>query len=169
MVSLLPTKFHEILFSSFGGVALTNWWTGQKQYVSPSIDYSMLQGYLNWMWSQSLTPFGNILNLILIVVVVSCVKALRLSLSGADPRSPVRGAGGTLKKIVPSGERREIFGGISCEKSRFYAKKSYFIQLRREARKIWGYFVWKITILLQKNHIFPILGGRTCRVCPPPP
>ena len=23
-----------------------------------------------------------------------------------------------------------------------------------------GYFVWKITILRQKNHIFPILGGR---------
>ena len=45
MVSLLPTKFHEILFSSFRGVALTNCdgqtdgqtdrQTGQKQYVSP--------------------------------------------------------------------------------------------------------------------------------------
>ena len=36
--------------------------------------------------------------------------------------------GGALKKIVPSGGRREIFWGISCEKSRFYAKKSYFFQ-----------------------------------------
>jgi hypothetical protein len=39
MVSLLPTKFHEILFSSFRGVELTNCVTdrrtGQKQYVSP--------------------------------------------------------------------------------------------------------------------------------------
>ena len=39
MVSLLSTKFHEILFSSFRGVALTNCVTdrrtGQKQYVSP--------------------------------------------------------------------------------------------------------------------------------------
>ena len=39
MVSLLPTKFHEILFSSFRGVALTNCVTdrrtGQTQYVSP--------------------------------------------------------------------------------------------------------------------------------------
>jgi hypothetical protein len=26
------------------------------------------------------------------------------------------------------GGRREHFGGISCEKSRFYAKKSYFFQ-----------------------------------------
>jgi hypothetical protein len=43
------------------------------------------------------------------------------------------------------GGRREIFWGISCEKSRSYAKKSYFFQLRREARNILGYFVWKIT------------------------
>ena len=37
--------------------------------------------------------------------------------------------GGALKKIAPSGGRREFFWGISCEKSRFYAKKkSYFFQ-----------------------------------------
>jgi hypothetical protein len=36
--------------------------------------------------------------------------------------------GAHLKKIAPSGGRREIFLGISCEKSRFYAKKSYFFQ-----------------------------------------
>ena len=40
---------------------------------------------------------------------------------------------GTLKKIAPSGGRRENIWGILCQKSRFYAKKSYF---------------------------FPILGGR---------
>ena len=51
------------------------------------------------------------------------------------------GGGGALKKIAPSGGRRENFWGISCEKSRFYAKKSYFFQLRREARTFWGYFV----------------------------
>jgi hypothetical protein len=44
-------------------------------------------------------------------------------------------SGGALKKIAPSGGRRENFWGISCEKSRFYAKKSYF---------------------------FPILGGGDC-------
>ena len=49
--------------------------------------------------------------------------------------------------------------GISCEKSRFYAKKSYFFQLRREARKCLGYFVWKITILRQKIIFFPIAEG----------
>ena len=48
---------------------------------------------------------------------------------GADPSFQVRG-GGALKIIAPSGGRRENVGGISCEKSRFYAKKSYFSQCR---------------------------------------
>ena len=54
------------------------------------------------------------------------------------------------------GGRRENFWGNSCEKSRFYAKKSYFFQLRREARKFLGYFVWKITILRQKIIFFQL-------------
>jgi hypothetical protein len=58
---------------------------------------------------------------------------------GADPGFQV--TGGALKKIGPSGGRREKFWGISCKKSRFYAKKSYFFQLQREARKFLGYFV----------------------------
>ena len=33
---------------------------------------------------------------------------------------------------TPSGGRREHFWGISCEKSRFNAKKSYFFQFRGE-------------------------------------
>ena len=33
--------------------------------------------------------------------------------------------GAHLKKIAPSGGRREKFGGISCEKSRFYANKNH--------------------------------------------
>jgi hypothetical protein len=36
--------------------------------------------------------------------------------------------GGALKKIAPSGGRRENFWGISCEKLQFYAKKSYFFK-----------------------------------------
>ena len=38
--------------------------------------------------------------------------------------------GGALKKIAPCGGRRENFWSISCEKSRFYAKKSYFFQFQ---------------------------------------
>ena len=48
------------------------------------------------------------------------------SKAGVDPGFQVRG--GALKKIGPSGGRREHFWGISCEKSRFCAKKSYFFQ-----------------------------------------
>ena len=80
------------------------------------------------------------------------------------------GGGGALKKIAPSGGRREKFWGISCEKTRFYAKKSYSFQLRREARKILGYFVWKITILRQKIKFFVQFEGGWGRAgCAPPP
>ena len=44
--------------------------------------------------------------------------------SGADPGFQVRGD--ALKKIELSGGRRENFWDISCEKSRFYAKKIIF-------------------------------------------
>jgi hypothetical protein len=46
---------------------------------------------------------------------------------GTDPGFQVRW-GGKFLKIAPSGGRREKFWGISCEKSLFYAKKSYFFQ-----------------------------------------
>ena len=36
------------------------------------------------------------------------------------------GGGGALKKIAPSGGKRENFWGILCEKSRFYVKKINF-------------------------------------------
>ena len=39
-----------------------------------------------------------------------------------------------LKKITLSGGRRENFWGISCEKSRFYAKKIIFFPILGEAR-----------------------------------
>jgi hypothetical protein len=35
-----------------------------------------------------------------------------------------------LKKIAPRGGRHENVWGILCEKSRFYAKKSYFFNFR---------------------------------------
>ena len=93
--------------------------------------------------------------------------------AGADPRFQVRGAhlkklrraeGGakffgvfrvknhdfTLKNHIFSncGGRRENFWGISCEKSRFYAKKSYIIQLRGEAHPA------RTPLKLEKKMIF---------------
>ena len=52
-------------------------------------------------------------------------------ITGVDPGFQARGGGGggALKKIAPSEGMHENFWGISCEKSRFYAKKSYFFQL----------------------------------------
>jgi hypothetical protein len=73
--------------------------------------------------------------------------------AGADPGFQVRG-GDALKKIAPSGKRCENFWGISCEKSRFYAKNSYFFQLRRETRKFLGVFCVKNYDFTPKNHIF---------------
>ena len=49
-------------------------------------------------------------------------------MTGVDPGFQARGRGDALNKIAPSEGRREIFLGISCEKSRFYAKKSYLSQ-----------------------------------------
>ena len=46
--------------------------------------------------------------------------------TGADPGFQVRGV--HLKKLRRAVGRRENCCGISCEKSRFYAKKSYFFQ-----------------------------------------
>ena len=48
----------------------------------------------------------------------------------------------------PIGGRRENFWGISCEKSRFYAKKSCF-SIAEVGAKLLRYFVCKITILRQ--------------------
>ena len=73
------------------------------------------------------------------VWVCRCRTSVTIWFPGADPGFQVRG--GALKKIAPSGGRRENFWGISCEKSRFYAKKSYVFQLPREARKFLRYFV----------------------------
>ena len=73
---------------------------------------------------------------------------------------------GRIQDFKLGGAHLKFVWGISCEKSRFYANKSYFSQLRREARKLLGYFVWKITILRQKIIFFPILGGRAG--APPP-
>jgi hypothetical protein len=63
----------------------------------------------------------------------------RMRIAGADPGFQVRG--GALKKLRRAEGGAKFYLGISCEKSRFYAKKSYFFQLRREARTFLEYFV----------------------------
>ena len=59
----------------------------------------------------------------------------QIYIPGADPGFQARGA--HLKKIAPSGGGREHFWGISCEKSRFYAKKNHiFSNLMGGARRV---------------------------------
>ena len=80
---------------------------------------------------------------IIVVFKNTLSKCLHFIKSDSEYRggSRISSYGGALKKIAPSGGRRDNFGGISCEKSRFYAKKSYFFQLPREARIFLRYFV----------------------------
>ena len=74
----------------------------------------VLSVFLRYMDSDC--PFG-------IYKLFLCVYAD--GIPGADPGFQVKGR---TWKIAPSGGRRENFWGISCEKSWFYAKKSYFFQ-----------------------------------------
>jgi hypothetical protein len=60
-------------------------------------------------------------------VMITLNNLITTQYTVADPGFQVRG-GGALKNIAPSGERRENFLSISCEKSRFYAKNSFFFQ-----------------------------------------
>ena len=60
------------------------------------------------------------------------------------------------------GGRYENVWGISCEKSRFYAQKSYFFQLRREARTFLGYFVWKSRFYAPGFYIIWNRHGHEC-------
>ena len=75
----------------------------------------------------------------------------------ADPGFQVRG--GALKKIAPSEGRRENFWGISCEKSRFYAKKSYFFPIAEGGAKMFGVFRVKNHDFAPKSHIFSNFRG----------
>ena len=76
----------------------------------------------------------------------------------ADPGFQVRGGGGALKKIAPSRGRHENFRGISCKKSLFYAKKSYFFQFLCISCE-------KSRFYAKKSYFFRWAHTR----CPPPP
>ena len=80
-----------------------------------------------------------------------------LSCPGADPGFQVRG--GAHKKIAPSGGRHENCWGISCEKSRFYAKNDIFSNCGGRRENFWVFRV-KNHDFTQKNDIFSNCGGR---------
>jgi hypothetical protein len=85
--------------------------------------------------------------------------------AGADPGFQV--SGGALKKIAPSGGRRENFWSISCEKSRFYAKNHIFSNCGGRRENVWGISCEKSRFYAKKSYFFPILGGRAPGAPPP--
>ena len=79
------------------------------------------------------------------------------------------GGGGARKKIAPSGGRRENCWAISCEKSRFYANKSYFSNGGGRRENFWGISCEKSRFYAKKSYFFPISGGGGARRGRPPP
>jgi hypothetical protein len=79
------------------------------------------------------------------------------SVAGVDQGFQVRG--GALKKIAANGVRHEHFWGISCEKSRFYAK-NFFFPIAEGGAKIFGVFRVKNHVFTPKNFFFSNCGGR---------
>ena len=101
-----------------------------------------------------------------------------MPIAGADPGFQLMGV--HLKKLRRAEGGAKIFGvfcvknhdfmpknhifsncrgrreNCSCEKSRFYAKRSYFFQLRREARKLLGISCEKLRFYAKKSYIFQL-------------
>jgi hypothetical protein len=71
---------------------------------------------------------------------------------------------GALKKIAPSGGRRENCWGISCEKTTISRQKIIFFPIPEEGAKIVGVFRVKYHDFMPKNHIFSNFrwGGGEC-------
>ena len=61
--------------------------------------------------------------------IIRHVVSVSALISGADPGFQIERGGVTQEKNAPSGGRRELLLGISCEKSRFYAKKIIFFPI----------------------------------------
>jgi hypothetical protein len=75
--------------------------------------------------------------------------------------------GGALKKIAPSGARRENFWGISCEKNTILRQKIIFFPIAEGGAKIFGVFRVKNYDFTPKNHIYSNFRGGARRAPPP--
>ena len=127
----------------------------------------------------NLTPPSPILQIMILKLSPPRCVISKESVPGVDPGFQVRGGGGALKKIAPSGGRREHFWGISCENSRFYAKKAdYRISLlpltSNSKNKTVVSKLHCMSNLQFKFHFNPVsgyLGVAGCRIIllPPPP
>ena len=86
--------------------------------------------------------------------------------AGADPGFQV--SGGALKKIAPSRGRCENFWGISCEKSRFYAKNHIFSNCGGRHENFWGISCEKSRFYAKKIIFFSNFRGARAGCAPTP-
>ena len=87
------------------------------------------------------------------------------SLPGADPGFQVRGA--HLKKMRRAEGGAKIFGVFRVKNHDFTPKKSYFSNFRGGARNFWGISCEKSRFYAKQIIFFPILGVSARRVRPP--
>jgi hypothetical protein len=112
---------------------------------------------------QQLSLFMLLISLFIKVYVL--VYMIGLNIQGRIQDFKLGGA--HLKKLRRAGGGAKFVWVFRVKNLDFTSKNQFFFQLRREARKFLGYFVWKITILRQKILFFPILGGGRAPAPPP--
>ena len=88
--------------------------------------------------------------------------------SRADPGFQVRGGGGGahLKKLRRAEGGANIFG-VFRVKNHDFTPKNHFSNFRGGAQNFWGISCEKSRFYAKKNHIFTNFRGGTCRVRPP--
>ena len=87
--------------------------------------------------------------------------------AGADPGFQVRGA--HLKKLRRAEEGANILGVFRVKNHYFTPKNHSFYNYRGRREKFWGISCEKSRFYAKKTYFFPILGGRAPGAPPPPP
>ena len=87
-----------------------------------------------------------VLSIVQIVMQVSKFTNKYIISTGADPR------GGGLKKIAPSGGRREIFGVFRVKNHDFMPKNHIFSNCGGRRKFCLGYFIHHRLVKSYKNH-----------------
>jgi hypothetical protein len=94
------------------------WVHGEKEHLYVSLEVNICLKVCWWIFL--------VLESAGILIVPDGIATNWCTIQGRIQDFKLGWGGGALKKIAPSGGRCENFWGISCGKSRFYAKKSYF-------------------------------------------
>ena len=121
-------------------------------FSRPILTYNLqLNCVFWWRNGYGITVSCDNHNLVLFCLVLSCTVQGRIQ--------DFKLGGGALKTLRRAEGGAKVFGVFRVKNHDFTPKSHIFFQLRRQARKFLGYFVWKITILRKQIIFFPILGG----------